>query len=190
MFVARNDFLDTHRRDEQIRQVKANVCVALIGTDDDAASLSHGKVRALSSPAHFVEDIHGLGMVGRIGRDRRGVTRHQSSGPSGHSATYRNDAISAASGRRLVGNGHRRHPSVPLRVRSALGGEHLSPPDRGGRFDIDDDRVVSVDQIIGRLGEEDLPAMRTGARVATCNAARIAVEELPHEGSPEQVGLT
>jgi hypothetical protein len=32
--------------------------------------------------------------------------------------------------------------------------------DRGGGLDIDDDRVVDIDQMVGRIGEEDLPAMR------------------------------
>ena len=36
----------------------------------------------------------------------------------------------------------------------------LRLPDRGGGLDIDDDRVVDIDQIVGRIGEEGLPAMR------------------------------
>ena len=44
----------------------------------------------------------------------------------------------------------------------AFGGENLRLPDRGGRLDIDDDRIVGIDQIICRVGEEGLPAMSAG----------------------------
>ena len=44
----------------------------------------------------------------------------------------------------------------------AFGGENLRLPDRGGGLDVDDERVVDIDQIIGRIGEEGLPAMRRG----------------------------
>ena len=40
----------------------------------------------------------------------------------------------------------------------ALRGQDLGLPDRGGCLDIDDDRVVDVDQVVGRVGEEGLPA--------------------------------
>ena len=41
----------------------------------------------------------------------------------------------------------------------ALGGEHLGPADRRGCLDIDDDRVIDIDQIVGRVAEEGLPAV-------------------------------
>ena len=42
----------------------------------------------------------------------------------------------------------------------------LGLADRGGRLDIDDDRVVEVDQVVGRVGEEGRPAVarRSSAR--------------------------
>src|SRR5215475_8262146 len=44
----------------------------------------------------------------------------------------------------------------------AFGGEELGLSDRRGCFDIDDDRVLGVDQIVGRVAEEGLPAMGAG----------------------------
>jgi hypothetical protein len=44
----------------------------------------------------------------------------------------------------------------------AFGGEDLGLPDRRGCFDIDDDRVLGVDQIVGRVAKEGLPAMGAG----------------------------
>jgi hypothetical protein len=38
-------------------------------------------------------------------------------------------------------------------------GKDLGLPDRRGRFNIDDDRVLDIDQIVGGIGEEGLPAM-------------------------------
>jgi len=35
-----------------------------------------------------------------------------------------------------------------------LGRQHLGLTDRRRRFDIDDDRVVDIDQIVGRVGKE------------------------------------
>jgi len=35
-------------------------------------------------------------------------------------------------------------------------------PDRGCRFDINDDRVVDIDQIVGGISKEGLPAMGSG----------------------------
>src|SRR4029450_1113994 len=40
--------------------------------------------------------------------------------------------------------------------------QDLGLPDRGRCFDINDDRVVDVDQIVGRVGKERLPAMGSG----------------------------
>src|SRR5215469_9995223 len=44
----------------------------------------------------------------------------------------------------------------------ALGSEHLCLTDRRRGLDVDDDRVVGVDQVISRIGEEGLTAMRAG----------------------------
>jgi len=44
----------------------------------------------------------------------------------------------------------------------AFGGQNFSLPDRCGCLDVDNDRVLKVDQIIGRVGKEGLPAMGTG----------------------------
>src|SRR2546430_1850992 len=44
----------------------------------------------------------------------------------------------------------------------ALGCRHLGLPDRCRRFDIDDNRVVDIDQVIDRIGKERWPAMRRG----------------------------
>src|SRR5271163_2852838 len=38
---------------------------------------------------------------------------------------------------------------------------HLGLANRGGRLNIDDDRVLQVDQVIGAVGEEGEPAIRT-----------------------------
>ena len=51
-----------------------------------------------------------------------------------------------------------------------FGGEHLGLPDRRGCLDIDDDRVVKVDQIVGRVAKEGLPTM--GACPARCRISR------------------
>ena len=44
------------------------------------------------------------------------------------------------------------------------------PADRSRRLHVDDDRVVNVDQIVGRVGEEGLPAM--GAGPTCCRIGR------------------
>jgi len=44
----------------------------------------------------------------------------------------------------------------------ALCSENFCLPDCGGRFDVNDDRVIGIDQIVGRVGKEGLPAVRTG----------------------------
>ena len=44
----------------------------------------------------------------------------------------------------------------------ALCGQDLGLPDRGCGFDINDDRVVGIDQIVGGIGEECLPAVGSG----------------------------
>ena len=44
----------------------------------------------------------------------------------------------------------------------ALRSQNLGLPDRGGRFDVDDDRVVDIDQIVGGISEEGLSAMGSG----------------------------
>src|ERR1700690_3859886 len=44
----------------------------------------------------------------------------------------------------------------------ALRSQNLGLPDRSGRFDIDDDRVVDIDQIVGGVSEEGLSAMGSG----------------------------
>jgi hypothetical protein len=44
----------------------------------------------------------------------------------------------------------------------AFGGEDLGLSNRRGRFDINDDRVLGVDQIVGRIAKEGLPAMGAG----------------------------
>src|ERR1700759_4538458 len=44
----------------------------------------------------------------------------------------------------------------------ALRSQNLGLPDRSGRFDIDDDRVVDIDQIVGRVSEEGLSPMGSG----------------------------
>src|ERR1700692_1079423 len=46
----------------------------------------------------------------------------------------------------------------------------LSLADRGGRFHIDNDRVVDIDQIVGGVSEEGLPAMGSGP--ASCRIGR------------------
>jgi hypothetical protein len=43
-----------------------------------------------------------------------------------------------------------------------LGCEDLCLPDGGGRLDINDNRIVDIDQIIGRVGKEGLPAVGAG----------------------------
>jgi hypothetical protein len=43
---ARNDFFDAHRCDVELRQVDAQVSVALVGADDDGPRLGHGKIGA------------------------------------------------------------------------------------------------------------------------------------------------
>jgi hypothetical protein len=43
-----------------------------------------------------------------------------------------------------------------------LCGQNLSLADRGGRFDIDNDRVVDINQIIGGVSKEGLSAMGSG----------------------------
>jgi hypothetical protein len=43
-------------------------------------------------------------------------------------------------------------------VRARCSGQNLSLADRGGRFHINDDRVVDIDQIVGGVSEESLPA--------------------------------
>src|SRR6516164_8933599 len=50
-------------------------------------------------------------------------------------------------------------PSRDL-LNHAFGGQHLRLPDCGGRLDIDDDRVLDVDQVIRRIGKEGLAAVR------------------------------
>ena len=40
----------------------------------------------------------------------------------------------------------------------AFCGQDLGLPDRGGRFDINDDPVVDIDQEVGGMGEERLSA--------------------------------
>jgi hypothetical protein len=42
----------------------------------------------------------------------------------------------------------------------AFCGQNLGLPDRGGRFDINDDPVVDIDQEVGGIGEECLSATR------------------------------
>src|SRR5262245_23240066 len=42
----------------------------------------------------------------------------------------------------------------------AFGSQHLRLPDCRGRLDIDDDRVLDVDQVVRRVGEEGLAAVR------------------------------
>ncbi len=42
----------------------------------------------------------------------------------------------------------------------AFGGQHLRLPDCRRRLDIDDDRVLDVDQVVRRVGEEGLATMR------------------------------
>ena len=44
----------------------------------------------------------------------------------------------------------------------APGGQNLGLPDRGGRLHIDNDRVLGIDQVVGRVGEEGLSAMSAG----------------------------
>src|SRR5438067_8960034 len=44
----------------------------------------------------------------------------------------------------------------------ALRREDFCLADRGRRFDIDDDRVISIDQVVDRIGEEGWSAMRRG----------------------------
>src|SRR5208282_5940639 len=44
----------------------------------------------------------------------------------------------------------------------AFCGQDLSLPDRGGRFDINDDPVIDIDQIVGGIGEECLSTMGSG----------------------------
>jgi hypothetical protein len=44
-----------------------------------------------------------------------------------------------------------------------LCGQDLGLTDRGRRFDIDDDRVVAVDQVVGRVGEEGRSPPRAGS---------------------------
>jgi hypothetical protein len=46
----------------------------------------------------------------------------------------------------------------------ALGRPHLGLADGGGRLDVHDDPMVEVDEVVGGLGEERLPAV--GARPA------------------------
>ena len=43
-----------------------------------------------------------------------------------------------------------------------LCGEHLVLPDRSRRFDINDDRVLDIDQIVGGVSEEGLSTMGSG----------------------------
>src|SRR5262245_54611086 len=43
----------------------------------------------------------------------------------------------------------------------ALGGQRLRLPDYHGCLDIDDDRVLDIDQLIRRVGEEGLAAVRS-----------------------------
>src|SRR5262249_50241394 len=42
----------------------------------------------------------------------------------------------------------------------AFGSQHLCLPDCRGRLDIDDDRVLDVDQVVRRVGEEGLATVR------------------------------
>ena len=44
----------------------------------------------------------------------------------------------------------------------ALGGENFCLPDRCGRFNVDNDRILNIDQIVGRVSKESLSAMGTG----------------------------
>jgi hypothetical protein len=46
--------------------------------------------------------------------------------------------------------------------------QHLGLTDRGRRFNIDDDRVVDIDQIVGRVGEE-------GRTTAPCSPPRCRI---------------
>src|SRR4029079_2022870 len=41
-------------------------------------------------------------------------------------------------------------------------GKNFGLSDRCRRFDIDDDRILDVEQIVGRIGKEGLPAMGSG----------------------------
>src|SRR3979490_1576768 len=45
-------------------------------------------------------------------------------------------------------------------------GQNLGLPDRGRRFDINDDRVVDIDQVVGGIGEERLPTWAPVHRAA------------------------
>ena len=44
----------------------------------------------------------------------------------------------------------------------SFGSQHFGLSDRRGGLDIDDDRVLDIDQVIGRIAEEGLPAVRSG----------------------------
>jgi hypothetical protein len=69
-----------------------------------------------------------------------------------------------------------------------LGRQYLGLTDRRRRLNIDDDRVIDVDQIVGRIGEERRSTMRSGpprCRIAwrnelrrdlACGAERCIVE--------------
>jgi hypothetical protein len=68
---------------------------------------------------------------------------------------------SVASFPKVLGGGD----EVEFRERAldhALCRQHLGLTDRRRRFDIDNDRVVGIDQVVGRIGKERWPAVRRG----------------------------
>jgi hypothetical protein len=44
----------------------------------------------------------------------------------------------------------------------AFGGENFRLPDRRGRLNVENDRILHIDQIVGGVGKESLSAMGTG----------------------------
>jgi hypothetical protein len=64
----------------------------------------------------------------------------------------------------------------------ALCRQHLGLTDRRRCFDIDDDRVVGIDQVVGRIGKERRPAVRRGPprrRIGRCDEL-VASPRLQH----------
>ena len=52
--------------------------------------------------------------------------------------------------------------AFPRALHHALCRQHLGLTDRRGRFDTDNDCIVGIDQVVGRVGKERWSAMRRG----------------------------
>ena len=79
-------------------------------------------------------------------------------------------SLSAAIGKPGASSGERWKSGSPGHVRARCSGQNLSLADRGGRFHINDDRIVDIDQTVGGVSEESLPAKSSGP--ASCRIGR------------------